>query len=114
MLRSNFVLIFIVLATLVLPATATEPADSSTAPARGLLLVANKWEHTLGIVDPEAGRQLAKVTVGVNDHEVTASPDGRFAYVPVYGSSAFGQPGSDGRTAAVDCIKACGRVARIA
>ena len=52
MLRSNFVLIFIVLASLVLPATATEPADSSTAPARGLLLVANKWEHTLGIVDP--------------------------------------------------------------
>src|SRR5712671_5851761 len=99
MLRSNFVLIFIALASLVLPATATDPVHrSSTAPARGLLLVANKWEHTLGIVDPEAGRQLAKVTVGVNDHEVTASPDGRFAYVPVYGSSVVGQPGSDGRT----------------
>ncbi len=71
---------------------------ASDAPARGLLLVANKWEHTLGIVDPEAGRQLAKVTVGINDHEVAASPDGRMAYVPVYGSSVVGQPGTDGRT----------------
>src|SRR5437016_10857508 len=114
MLRSNLALIFIVLASLVLPATATEPADSSTsAPARGLLLVANKWEHTLGIVDPEAGRQVAKVTVGVNDHEVTASPDGRYAYVPVYGSSVVGQPGSDGRTVAVVDIKARRVVASI-
>ena len=114
MLRSNFVLIFIVLASLVLPATAAEPADIySTAPARGLLLVANKWEHTLGIVDPEAGRQVAKVTVGVNDHEVTASPDGRYAYVPVYGSSVVGQPGSDGRTVDVVDIKARRVVASI-
>ena len=113
MLRSNLALIFIVLASLVLPATATEPVDSSTAPARGLLLVANKWEHTLGIVDPEAGRQVAKVTVGVNDHEVTASPDGRFAYVPVYGSSVVGQPGSDGRTVDVVDIKARRVVASI-
>src|SRR5437667_6625401 len=108
MLRSNFIFIFIVLASLVLPATAAEPADIySTAPARGLLLVANKWEHTLGIVDPEAGRQVAKVTVGVNDHEVTASPDGRYAYVPVYGSSVVGQPGSDGRT--VDVVDVAAR-----
>src|SRR5712692_9351257 len=91
------------LLSLALPLIAAQPPD--TAPARGLLLVANKWEHTLGIVDPEAGRQLGTVTVGVNDHEVTASPDGRFAYVPIYGSSVVGQPGSDGRTVEVVDLK---------
>jgi len=80
---------------------------------RSLLLVANKWEHTLGIVDPEAGRQLAKVTVGVNDHEVAASPDGRFGYVPVYGNSVVGKAGSDGRTVDVVDIQARRVVASI-
>lgn len=35
--------------------------DAAAIPARGLLLVANKGEHTLGIIDPDAGRQLATV-----------------------------------------------------
>ena len=52
--------------------------------ARGLLLVANKGDHTLGIIDPEAGRQIAAVPEsGVTGHEVAASPDGKFAYVPI-------------------------------
>jgi DNA-binding beta-propeller fold protein YncE len=93
----------VLVASFVSPAGAAGPA--ANAPARGLLLVANKWEHTLGIVDPEAGLQLAKVAVGINDHEVAASPDGRFAYVPIYGSSVVGQPGTDGRTVDVVDLK---------
>lgn len=96
MARLTATLILGFLASSLLSTKAAKAPD--TAPARGLLLVANKWEHTLGIVDPEAGRQLAKVPVGINDHEVAASPDGRFAYVPVYGSSVVGQPGTDGRS----------------
>jgi len=55
-------------------------------------------EHTLLIVDPESRRELAKVVVGVNGHEVIVSKDGRFAYVPIYGNSGVGRPGTDGST----------------
>lgn len=61
------------------------------------LLVANKGDHSLGIVDPAAGRQLATVPEGgITGHEVAASPDGRTAYVPIYGNSGVGKPGTDG------------------
>lgn len=70
---------------------------------QGLLLVANKGEHTLGIIDPQAGRQIATITeTGVTGHEVVASPDGKLAFVPIYGDSGVGLPGSDGH--ALDVI----------
>ena len=66
--------------------------------AQGVLLVANKGEATLGIVDPELGRQIATVAEGdTTGHEVAASSDGRTAYVPIYGNSGVGLPGTDGR-----------------
>jgi YVTN family beta-propeller protein len=77
-------------------------AAGDPAPSRGLLLVANKGDHTLGIIDPVAGRQIATVDEGgVTGHEVAASPDGRRAFVPIYGNSGVGSPGTDGRTIAV-------------
>jgi DNA-binding beta-propeller fold protein YncE len=67
------------------------------APVRGWLLVANKGEQSLGIVDVNAGKQVATVPEGgITGHEVTVSPDGRTAYVPIYGSSGVGKPGTDG------------------
>src|SRR3989449_8732230 len=69
-----------------------------TPSARGLLVVANQMEHTVLVVDPENRRELAKVVVGVNGHEVVVSKDGRFAYVPIYGNSGVGRPGTDGST----------------
>src|SRR5277367_6091449 len=49
--------------------------------AGGMLLVANKGDQTLGIVDTVAGRQLAAIPEdGVTGHEVVASPDGRRAF----------------------------------
>jgi YVTN family beta-propeller protein len=66
--------------------------------AHGLLLVANKGEHTLGIVDPDTGRQIATVPEdGVTGHEVVASPDGKRGFVPIYGNSGVGHEGTDGR-----------------
>ena len=78
--------------------------QSETNVPHALLLVANKGEHTLGLIDPEAGRQIATVDVGgVTGHEVIASSDGRLAYVPIYGNSGVGLPGTDGSTlAAID------------
>jgi YVTN family beta-propeller protein len=69
-----------------------------TSPAHGLLVVANQREHTTLLVDPETRQELAKVVVGVNGHEVAVSPDSRFAYVPIYGNSGVGRPGTDGTT----------------
>jgi YVTN family beta-propeller protein len=65
---------------------------------RGLLVVANQKEHTVLVVDPDERKELAKVVVGVNGHEVMVSKDGRFAYVPIYGNSGVGRPGTDGST----------------
>src|SRR5467141_4454767 len=67
-------------------------------PAGGLLIVANQKEHTLLLIDPDNRRELAKISVGVNGHEVIVSKDNRFAYVPIYGNSGVGKPGTDGST----------------
>jgi YVTN family beta-propeller protein len=65
--------------------------------AEGLLLVANKGEHTMGIIDPVEGKQVAMVEEdGVTGHELVASPDGKRAFVPIYGNSGVGSPGTDG------------------
>src|ERR1700722_17068109 len=77
-------------------------AQNVSTPSRGLLLVANKGEHTLGIIDPAQARQVATVDEGgITGHEVTASADGRRAFVPIYGNSGVGMPGTDGSTVAV-------------
>lgn len=66
--------------------------------AGGLLLVVNKGDQTLGIVDPRSGQQVATVAEGgTTGHEVIASPDGKTAYVPIYGNSGVGKPGTDGQ-----------------
>ena len=93
-------------ALIVLMALPAMPAGSHARPgpstANGLLLVANKGDHTLGIIDPVAGTQIATVDEGgVTGHEVAASPDGQRAFVPIYGNSGVGAPGTDGRTLAV-------------
>lgn len=68
-------------------------------PSKGLLLVANKGEHTMGIIDPTTGTQIATVKEsGITGHELVASPDGKTAYVPIYGNSGVGKPGTDGQT----------------
>src|SRR5580704_5369858 len=69
----------------------------AASPASGWLLVANKGNNALGIIDPTAARQVAEVAEGgVTGHEIVASPDGKLAYVPIYGNSGVGQPGTDG------------------
>jgi len=63
------------------------------------LLVVNQDDTSVSIVDPVAGRQVAAIaekTTGVHGHEVAASADGRFAFVPIYGSTGVGKPGIDG------------------
>jgi len=49
------------------------------------LLVLNKAENTLAIVDPQTLKVVGRVPTGNSPHEVAASSDGRFAYVANYG-----------------------------
>ncbi|HSB94431.1 MAG TPA: hypothetical protein VLC28_15010 [Flavitalea sp.] len=53
------------------------------------LLALSKGDHTLSIVDPVSLKIMGKVPVGADPHEVTASPDGKRAYVAIYGGGAF-------------------------
>jgi len=77
-------------------------ASAQGQPAQPMLLVANQHSHDLSLIDPKAGKQIAAVPVeGVTGHEVAASPDGRLAYVPIYGDAGVGRAGTDGSTMAV-------------
>jgi DNA-binding beta-propeller fold protein YncE len=72
---------------------------ASAVAQHGRLLVTQKGDTSLAIVDPVAGKVITSVPEGgVTGHEVIASPDGRFAYVPIYGNSGVGKPGTDGST----------------
>jgi YVTN family beta-propeller protein len=84
-----------------------DAAEARSNKPQGLLLVANKGDRTLGIVDPVAGRQIAAVPEdGITGHEVAASSDGKLAFVPIYGNSGVGRPGTDGRLLRViDLVK---------
>lgn len=51
----------------------------------------------MGIIDPVEGKQIATVEEdGVTGHELVASADGKRAFVPIYGNSGVGSPGTDG------------------
>jgi len=64
---------------------------SAHAQVRQTLLVLNKGENTLALVDPATNKVLAKIPTGDGPHEVAVSTDGRKAYVANYGGQ---QPGN--------------------
>jgi DNA-binding beta-propeller fold protein YncE len=87
---------------LILPLVLLSAAVPLTFAQRGQLLVAQKGEMSLAIVDPMAGTVIASVPEGgITGHEVAGSPDGRLAVVPIYGNSGVGKPGTDGRNIVV-------------
>ncbi len=96
MSRSSLIALFAI--CMLGPMVSQQARSADTAgPGQAFLIVANKGDHTVGIIDPQAGRQIATVAEGgVTGHELTASPDGRTIYVPIYGDSGVGKPGTDG------------------
>src|SRR5271154_1986547 len=67
-------------------------------PASPLLVATNQGDRSLSIIDPAADKQLATVPEeGVTGHEVATSPDGQSVYVPIYGNTGVGKPGTDGK-----------------
>lgn len=71
-----FVLLMVCLTGLSLPPAAR--ADT--------LVVANKSEATVSLIDLDSGGVVATLATGAGPHEVGISPDGRFALVTNYGS----------------------------
>jgi len=58
----------------------------SAQPRAARLLVLNKEDATLAIVDPSSGHVLGKVPVGQGPHELVTSTDGRTAFASNYGT----------------------------
>ncbi len=72
-------------------------ATALAANAQGTLLVANQKDHTLSVIDAATAKQIAAIPEDrITGHEVATSPDGRTAYLPIYGDSGVGRPGTDG------------------
>ena len=70
---------------------------SAQSPSETLIAV-NQADADISIVDIHAGKEVARVAEGaVAGHEVATSLDGKLAYIPIYGDSSVGEPGSDGR-----------------
>jgi YVTN family beta-propeller protein len=82
---------FMVLLFLAAAGSAHGTGDPRSADG-GLLLVVNKGESTLSVINPRAGEELARIPTGHGPHEVAVSPDGRTAVVTNYGTGP--QPGN--------------------
>jgi len=90
--------------SLTLPCLAFGATDvpASKTPPGPYLLVANQGDRSLSIIDPATAKQIAAIPVGgITGHEVATSPDGRIAFVPIYGNSGVAKPGTDGQTMSV-------------
>lgn len=78
------------------PASAQTTGMSNT---NASLLVVNQGDATLSFVDTGSNRQIFALPENVPKmfgHEVAVSPDRRLAYLPLYGDSGVGRPGTDG------------------
>jgi DNA-binding beta-propeller fold protein YncE len=90
-------------AILATPSPTSQPSRTLMPGEHMYLLVANKAANTLGLINPDSAKQIATVAEsGFTAHEVVASPDGKLAFVPIYGDSGVGMPGTDG--SAIDVV----------
>lgn len=66
-------------------------ATLSTEVLAETLLVANRTDDTVALLDPLTGREIAMIPTGEGPNEIDISPDGRHAVVTNYGTTA--EPG---------------------
>jgi YVTN family beta-propeller protein len=72
------------------PTALAQSAQVPQAKAAPTLLVLNKAENSLALVDPATMRVVARVATGEGPHEVVTSSDGHTAYVSNYGAEKPG------------------------
>ena len=63
---------------------ATTAGAQTPSPA---LLILEKSDKSLAIVDPASLKIVTRVPAGEDPHEIVASPDGKLAYISNYGGS---------------------------
>jgi len=80
MKRFAGLLLFTLIATVIVA-----HSQSNTSPA-ARLLVLNKEDATLSIIDPESGATAGTVPVGQGPHELVTSADGKIAFASNYGT----------------------------
>ena len=86
----------------------------ASLPTHPLLLVANQDDRTLSFLDTATGREVAAVAEsGITGHEVAVDPETHSAFVPIYGDSGVGKPGTNGRSIDVVDLVSRKRVASI-
>jgi YVTN family beta-propeller protein len=71
---------------------ALQGTPSVQAQTPGRLLVVNKAEASLSVVDLAQRKEIARIPTGDAPHEVAVSPDGQIAVVTNYGTRA--EPGN--------------------
>src|SRR5215813_5867759 len=62
-------------------------ASTSAQTPSPALLVLEKSDNTMAMVDPASMRVVARVPAGTDPHEIVASTDGRVAYISNYGGT---------------------------
>ncbi len=76
--------------SLLLGALALSTILTAAETASRALLVLNKEDATLAIVDPASGKSVGRVPTGEGPHEVAVSADGKFAFIGNYGKQTPG------------------------
>lgn len=69
-----------------LAAICVELTGQAGVAEQSYLLVLNKTENTLAIIDPQNYKVIAKIPTGEGPHEVIASANGKLAFVTNYGT----------------------------
>jgi len=74
---------------------------STAAYAQEVAVIVHKWDDSAGFYDPNTGKQLAKVEVGVKPHEMALSADRRLAYITNYGVNTYTQQEEGGNSISI-------------
>src|SRR4051812_37441210 len=71
-------------------------SNSAASSSNGrLMFVVSKHLPGITIYDADSGKPVCRGNTGISPHEAAFSLDGRYVYVPVYGNSGVGKPGTD-------------------
>src|SRR5277367_6160322 len=80
---------FVAILTVMLCAPFSHPQSPSPTPSPALLVL-NKAENSLAIVDPTTQKVVVRIPTGEGPHEIAASSDGKLAVVTNYGAKTPG------------------------